>query len=265
MTLLAGQVLSRKNLLRGGNPKKRASGYDLTIGGIFDETGQEITGPYVLKPNEMVQVTSAERFDLPRNISAHVSYKTSMTHKGVWALTVGVVDPGWNCPVSTTLLNFSKVNYPVRRGDPLLRVSFFKHASVAEDEIRRGPTTEDYEKQVSDRAVTTFGAQFLNTDAVAREAGKVAMQEMRNSALKWIAAIAFMISVLQLITAWLAPAAYDGRHRIQPLEQQVEELKAELSSLAVKIEAQEHPARSSASPQETLEPNSAAGNKAEAE
>src|SRR5271170_2161389 len=106
MTLIAGAELASRHFLKSGNPKRRGSSFELTIGSIFDHDGNRVDGPFKLKPGHMVQVVSAEIFDLPDNVTGHVTYKTTLTKIGIWALTVGIVDPGWKAPVTTTLLNF---------------------------------------------------------------------------------------------------------------------------------------------------------------
>lgn len=235
MTLLTGDDLDKTKFFREGEPKKRASSFDLTVGKIFNDEGQEIEGLYTLQPNEMVQVTSAEVFDLPDNVTAHVSYKTSMTHKGIWALTVGVVDPGWNCPVSTTLFNFSKVPFAICKGDVFLRVSLFQHSPVTI--LHKGPAVEEYHKEVRKMAMTTFGRQFLNADKVAVKAGEVAMKKMRNSALTWVGLAAFVFALLQLAVSWVSPAAYESWHTTSELKTEIADLKAQVASLTDTIHA----------------------------
>ena len=106
MRLITWENLNVERFFSSGTPVRRASSFDLTIGAIFNHRGQRIEGSYLLEPGQMVQVVSQEVFSLPRNITGHVTYKTSLTKKGIWALTVGIVDPGWKGPVATTLLNF---------------------------------------------------------------------------------------------------------------------------------------------------------------
>lgn len=235
MTLLAGDELKNRSFFRGGNPKRRASSFDLTVGGIFNDEGEEISGLYNLQPNEMVQVISAEVFDLPPDITAHVSYKTGMTSKGIWALTVGIVDPGWDCPVSTTLFNFSKVPFPIGKGDVFLRVSFFQHSSVTQAELTKGPTTTKYNDGVRKTAMALFGRQFLNTDRVAEDAGRVAMAKMRDSALGWIASIAFLLAVLQLLVSWSAPASVGGRDTAEKFHNEIKELREKLEAVTDRL------------------------------
>lgn len=253
MTLLAGDELDSSRFFREGNPKKRASSFDLTVGSIFNDEGQSIAGPYNLQPNEMVQVTSAEVFGLPSDITAHVSYKTSMTHKGIWALTVGVVDPGWNCPVSTTLFNFSKVPFAISKGDVFLRVSLFRHSEVEVSQLHEGPAVDEYEKGVRKTAMTTFGRQFLNADKVAERAGEVAMGKMRDSALTWVGLAALAFALLQLAVSWVSPAAFDGWHTTSQLRDEITGLKSQISSLTDRLQAIEAASVSDA-PSEGVEP-----------
>ncbi len=235
MTLLSGDELKQQRFFREGNPVKRASSFDLRVGSIFNDEGKKVDGPYVLQPNEMVQVTSAEVFALPDDITAHVSYKTGLTRKGIWALTVGVVDPGWNCPVSTTLFNFSKIPFSISEGDIFLRVSFFQHPPVSKEYQRVGPAAEEYTRGVQATAGAVFGRQFLNADTVAENAGKVATERMKDSAIKWVAGVAFVFTVLQLAVTWLSPAAVNSWHTAESLKHEIVELRTEIAMLTERI------------------------------
>src|SRR3954467_11599734 len=124
MTLLAAGALDPKRFFKHPAPDfvPQASTFDLTVGNIYNKKGEPIIGPFTLKPGHMVQVVSAQIFNLPNTVTGHVTYKTGLTRKGIWALTVGIVDPGWNGPIATTLLNFSKEKHTISPGDSFLRV-----------------------------------------------------------------------------------------------------------------------------------------------
>ena len=180
-------------------------------------------------------MTSAEAFDLPSDVTAHVSYNASMTHKGIWALTVGVIDPGWKCPISTTLFNFSKVPFAICKGDVFLRVSLFRYCEVSV--LDEGPTVEEYEKGVRKTAMTTFGRQFLNAYKVAEKAGEIAMEKMCNSALTWVGLAAFGFASLQLAVSWVSPAVFEGRHTTSQLESEIADLKSHVAFLTGTVQA----------------------------
>lgn len=84
----------------------RDSTYDATVGTII-KRGKDQGSTYILEPRGVVWVVSQEEFHMPNNVTALATVRTMWAHKGVFALNVGVVDPGWNGPVATALVNFS--------------------------------------------------------------------------------------------------------------------------------------------------------------
>ncbi|NMG39770.1 hypothetical protein GRZ55_11000 [Chelativorans sp. ZYF759] len=193
MTLVSASGLDHEKFFKEGIPRCQGSSFDLTIGKIYDCEGQEVNGPYILAPGHMVQVVSNEVFDLPPHITGHVTYKTGLTSQGIWALTVGIVDPGWDGPVATTLLNFRSTKFAIHQGEPFLRVSLFEHEPVSKERIRKAPDLKEYLKTIQNSASTIFPETFLNTDDLARKAGERAVKVMRNWAAIWIAGIALIL------------------------------------------------------------------------
>lgn len=206
MTLLSGAALDPKRFFKSGNPISQSTSFDLTVGAIIDHNGKKVEGPFILKPGNMVQVCTAEVFDLPSDVTGHVTYKTTQTQKGIWALTVGIVDPGWDGPISTTLLNFSRVDYPISEGDAFLRVSLFEHTSVPDKSLREAPTPENYLANVQKLAGTIFPKTFLDTDEIISKSGDAVLQKIRTEALSWIIGIALILSLIQVIANYFQPA-----------------------------------------------------------
>jgi hypothetical protein len=161
MTLVSGNLLDPKRFFKTGEPSPQGSSFDLTIGSIFDHKGRKVEGPFTIKPGYMVQVVSSEVFSLSDRYTGHVTYKTTLTKKGIWALTVGIVDPGWDGPVATTLLNFSGVNYAISDGDPFLRVSLFEHDPVPSNKLRKAPPLDDYVRISGRPLLPYFRPRFL--------------------------------------------------------------------------------------------------------
>lgn len=185
----------------GNSPVIRGASVNLTIGQIYDTCGNTISGKYILQPGEMVQVVSRERFNLSKSVSALISYKTEMTHEGVWALTVGIVDPGWNGPISTTLLNFGKNPYPIENDEEFLRASFFLHNNVKDGMLVKCNGLADYYRNVRLRAVSKFHSKFLDIDALHTKAGEYAAMRMRSDALKWAGIVALIFALSQIFVA----------------------------------------------------------------
>lgn len=238
MTLLAGQRLATSKLFfKHGARQRKGSSYDLTVGRIYNSDGKAIEGDFILKPQHMVQIVTSEEFSLPPTITGHVTYKTEMTSKGIWALTVGIVDPGWDGPISTTLLNFSKQEHIIRKDDPFLRVTFFEHDAVDKDDLRYTYSTYDkYANRVQALAVSAFPQTFLDTVQISKDAGNSAIRRISFWVPLWIAFAALFFTVLQVFgpyaPGWIGvgEVTVEKMHAIQLeleiLKQQVEILRA---------------------------------------
>ncbi|MCF1504009.1 hypothetical protein L0F51_09560 [Afifella sp. H1R] len=233
MNLLSGEELDREKFFRGGRPSPQASSFDLSIGRIYDDKGAEVCSPFTLDPGHMVQVVSAEIFNLPSTITGHVTYKTSLTKEGIWALTVGIVDPGWDGPIATTLLNFSSVKHTIHRGDKFLRVSLFQHPPVDERRLRKSPPLSEYYKHIQSLAASRFPTTFLNSEEIAANAGKKVLARIRLEGLAWVALVAILFTAIQVLSPPIADmfrgAISDNDVRV--LVQKIEKLESKVESL----------------------------------
>lgn len=235
MKILTGSALDPNRFFKPGSaPKIQGSSFDLTIGHVYDTSGNEINGPFVLKRGSMVQVVSAEVFNLPDNVTGHVTYKTSLTQEGIWALTVGIVDPGWDGPIATTLLNFSRVDHTIHKGDVFLRVSLFEHDAVPINLVRKSKPLPEYLKKVQSLASSRFSATFLDSEKIAEDAGKHVMSRIRVEGLGWLTVIAIVFTVIQIFAPpvskmadnWLNPNANNLQTELETLKSKVIELEA---------------------------------------
>jgi dUTPase len=229
MTLIVGDRLASGRFFSSGSPRARGSSFDLRIGAVFDTLGNKVEGPFVLKPGHMVQVISAEVFDLADNITGHVTYKMSLTRQGIWALTVGIVDPGWKGPVSTTLLNFSRIDYAIAPGDPFLRVSFYEHAPVSSSFIAVPQPLDDYIVDLRKISMSRFAETFLDQNELASKAGGTVLNRIRKESLVWVAAIAIIFSLIQLTSTYLQIRFGSSTEEINKLQARIEGLEQRLA------------------------------------
>ncbi|MBR1226890.1 hypothetical protein JQ600_18335 [Bradyrhizobium sp. AUGA SZCCT0176] len=199
MALIAGNSLDPKKFFKSGQPAVQGSSFDLTIGSIFDHEGKKVDGPFTIKPGHMVQVVSSEVFSLSDRVTGHATYKTTLTKKGIWALTVGIVDPGWEGPIATTLLNFSRVDHAIAEGDAFLRVSLFEHEPVPAERMRKSPALDAYLKDIQKTAASSFPNTFLDTEKIAEAAGGKVLTRIRTEALGWVASIAVLFTLMQFV------------------------------------------------------------------
>jgi deoxycytidine triphosphate deaminase len=252
MSLISGGKLDPKKYFKSEDAVVRGTAVDLKIGTIFDPDGNEVDGCYSLKPGEMVQVVSREIFNLPENVTGFVTYKTGLTRIGIWALTVGIVDSGWDGPIATTLLNFSKAEYPVKLGETFLRVSLFEHEPVKPFHCK---SIKDYKLDVKGTAVSTFPRMFLNQDELAKKAGEGAFETIRASALSWVGLLALTFAIIALATntiqfvlnGWSHGSLFHStdmdlvQTRMDNLETRLDKVETEQSKIAAPPKAIEPP------------------------
>ncbi|ELS5808513.1 hypothetical protein ACXYUJ_20060 [Escherichia coli] len=88
------------------------SSVDLSIREILfkDEKNQvRSLGRTLLKPQDSAFVISEEILHVPEGFIAYVFLKNRLSQKGFLALNTGIIDSGYNGPISTLLINFSAV------------------------------------------------------------------------------------------------------------------------------------------------------------
>ena len=166
--LVIGQSILNQRLLKNGKPQNlKHSTYDLSIGKIYPagENRNSIQAGeiYYLKPNQAVLVLSEEEFGLPGTITGIATLRTTLTKMGLLALNVGIIDPFFNGPISTTLINFSGRPVPIEIGMRFFRVVFFEHENTteyhAENESKK---PEEYDKELRIDAYREFPKNFMN-------------------------------------------------------------------------------------------------------
>ena len=254
MALITGSALDPKKFFKIGEPLVQGSSFDLTIGCIFDHEGKKVDGPFTIKPGHMVQVVSSEVFSLSDRVTGHVTYKTTLTKKGIWALTVGIVDPGWDGPIATTLLNFSRVDYAIAEGDTFLRVSFFEHDSVPTDKVRKAPPLEVYLKDIQKAAASSFPITFLDSEKIAEAAGNKVLERVRKEALVWVACIAVLFTVLQLVTNSFSYRP--DRADVGAIKRDFDDLRARMDAMQARLLKLEQGSPPSSTPAQPVPPAS---------
>lgn len=120
----------------------------------------------------MVRVISRETLHLPDTITGHVLLKNDLCTRGVLAINIGVVDPGFEGPISSTLINFGRNKFPVEKDTPFLRVSFHRCPSSPQAKHSVKYDRPAYLKRVKQEVLAYSGSSFLNMEATADEAAK---------------------------------------------------------------------------------------------
>jgi deoxycytidine triphosphate deaminase len=126
--ILTSEQIDELGIVGNSSPDgKRATTYDATVGVIISK-GIIVEGDsYILPRSGIVWVISNETFKLPVNVTGLATLRTTWTHDGVLALNVGIIDPNYDGPLATALVNFGDRGFPINKNATFLRVLFQRH------------------------------------------------------------------------------------------------------------------------------------------
>lgn len=175
MLLTKEQIRSRIKIQDAVESSYRSISYDVRVGLVvgYDDGDLKQQKDWVIRPQGIVEVISKETITVPANVIGIAMVRTRLCNDGILPLNIGIVDPNYSGPVSTTLLNFSKIDYPLREEEVFLRLTFHECGSeVAKDaslaEVERNYVHERVKK------IGKFDETFLNLRAaIQKEAGPI--------------------------------------------------------------------------------------------
>lgn len=166
MILNRGQI-TKSGIVRDGHESgRRSTTYDATIGEIVCEGSVVEAESYKLERRGIVWVVSNERFNFDESTTGLATLKTSWTHKGLLALNVGVIDPGWDGPLATALVNFSGSTIQLNKGDPFFRVLFLTHDRTSF--TRTVKSAQEYLNEIVERS-RHFSDTFLQMGSLTED------------------------------------------------------------------------------------------------
>lgn len=145
---------------------QRSTTYDATIGEFVLEGACIEGSSFKLEKRSIVWVISKETFKFGPNHTGLATLRTTLTHKGILALNVGIIDPGWEGPLATALVNFSGSAVQIERGEPFFRVLFMEHKNTRAPAAHREKYA--YTADIVDKS-RHFSATFLNTHSLVDE------------------------------------------------------------------------------------------------
>ncbi len=203
LSLLSGEEIKLLALVENGVDENlyRASTYDLSVGDIIPAEQASGSSEYNLPPGGTVRVVSKELLKLPKNITGHALLKNELCRKGVLALNIGVIDPGFEGPLSSTLINFGRGNFVVKQGASFLRISFHRCPVSPKADKSSKYNREEYVSRVKEEAAAYMASTFLNMEATANKAAETAFVSFKNGLVIW----ATLATVLLALLAIFAP------------------------------------------------------------
>ncbi len=239
--LLSGEEIKREGLIIDGTDALfRASTYDLSIGEIIPggKHSQPMTaaGEYRLRPGGMVRVIARESLKLPDGFTGHALPRNTLCTRGVLAINIGIVDPGFEGPISSTLINFGDADYVLKPGEAFLRLSFHRCPKSPKADDAQAWNREEYSEEARKQVLAYLGTHFLNIDETAKKASEVAFGKFKGALVIWATVAAV---VLGLITV-LVPlgASYTDHYLSGRLEWQAQEEKAVEERVEARNDAQ---------------------------
>jgi len=156
----------------------------------------ELVEEFALKPQGIVKVISSETVEIPIDVTGYVHVKTSLCNHGVLALNIGIVDPGFSGPLQSTLINFGKTVYRVKRGGIFGRLTFHEQAP-AESSVQRQALTNDDVCHSAKQDVDRFlAADFLNFKATVQAASKEVFDDYKKMLFVWVPVFAAVLACL---------------------------------------------------------------------
>lgn len=194
--MLTGEQILELGLLSNSTDDNfRGASYDLRAGKIIKPGGEVVT-EYVVPPQGIVEIVSAEVIKLPADVCGFAAVKTSLSTQGLLALNIGLIDPLYDGPIASFLLNFSKIDILVGEGDVFLRTHFTKLQNETKRAKESTITEVDYVKDRRRKITGKFGSTFLNIDQIVDDIVK----QYAVKALLFVGAIALLITFSAYLT-----------------------------------------------------------------
>ena len=113
-------------------------------------------------------------------------------------LNIGVVDPGFEGPISSTLINFGRETCVVAKGIPFLRVSFHRCPQSAKARSSVKYDRETYLNGVKKDVLAYSALTFLNMDAMTAKAAEKAFVSFRKALVLWATLVAVVLALLAI-------------------------------------------------------------------
>ncbi|MEQ7874001.1 hypothetical protein ABDK56_08340 [Sphingomonas sp. ASV193] len=205
--MLSDAEIQRLHLIRDAAEKNyRSASYDLRIGELIDPQGNVVES-YELPAQGIVEVISQEEVSLPATVIGIAMVKTRLCQEGILALSIGIIDPGFEGKISSFLINFGKEVRLLQKGEIFLRTTYQK---LDGEPSNPTPVKLDYDEMMRERkraSVEKFEATFLSIDTVAsKSAGKV-FKDYKNAVLAYVGGAALVLAVLTFLlnfaTMWV--------------------------------------------------------------
>jgi dUTPase len=228
MLLNRDQIRERGLVEHGVESGFRIASYDLRVGRIITPEST-LVDSYTMPPQGIVEVVSQEAVALPPGVSGYALIKNSLSDAGVLAVNIGIIDPGYRGPISSTLINFGKNPYHLVAGEVFLRLTFQSIDEVRGATYPQPIPYDAYVDQKKKKVAQNFGETFLDIEETAGKAAEKAFAEYRTGLFIWVPAFALLLT---LFTFLLNFSGLWSQRNYQPADQARTELERQTADLA---------------------------------
>ncbi|MGB0788253.1 MAG: dCTP deaminase domain-containing protein, partial [Marinirhabdus sp.] len=190
MVLNHEQIKNEKLIQNSISENFDNASYDLRIDKLIT-VGGSVKKKLNIEPNSMVVAISKETAKLPKNIIGHAFVKTRLSQRGIMANNIGVIDPGYEGPLSSVLVNFGKEAYELKENEIFLRLTFSTFNEPSENiPIEYGPfERKEYETNKRADTIEYLGNAFIDIEKSIKNKVKSSLAKMITNFGLW--AIAF--------------------------------------------------------------------------
>lgn len=218
MILNYEQIKSKKLIQNFIDKNFDNASYDLRIDKIVTVSGS-VKKKLNVEPNSIAVAISKETIKLPKNIIGHAFVKTRLSQNGIMANNIGVIDPGYDGPLSSVLVNFGKNAYGLNENDVFLRLTFSKFDEPNQNiDIEYGPFGKnEYEVNRRTSAIEYLGNAFIDIEDIIKNKVTSSITKMVASFGLWAVAIGLLFAG----ASYLINIKDDDSIKIKNLEEQI--------------------------------------------
>jgi len=234
----------------GKDAQIQPSSFDLTIGKIFVPQGQEDEGPiepqsgYILKPGRTVVVISHEEIKLSAEFAGFGFPPARISRQGLLMTNPGHIDPGFDGPLSFTVINMGSKNFTLSRGDVIATLLFFRLNAAVSRGFAPGSgssSAEETARETVDRLAHDFMDVDRRADEIASIVTRTALEkvdlDIKAASLgleKWKVWVPLLVAIVVSLGSWFAGPSTDRVDKIDMRLQKVENAKS-VEELSEKI------------------------------
>jgi dUTPase len=200
LSLLSGEEIKSLGLVVNSTDDNlfRASTYDLSVGEIIPAGSASGGAEYRLPSGGTVRVVSRESVKLPNEVTGHALLKNELCRKGVLAINIGVIDPGFEGPLSSILINFGRGDFVVTQGDPFLRISFHRCPASPKAASSSKFSRDQYIANVRQEVAAYMAPTFLNMEETTKKAAEKAFVSFKEGLIVWATLVAVLLGALAI-------------------------------------------------------------------